>query len=170
MTRSLGHLTRILLALLLGVGGAAGAVEAYPSRTVRLVVPYPPGGATDALARLVMPEVSKGLGVTIVIDNRSGAGGTVGTGMVAKAAPDGYTLLLVFDTHAINPIAYRDLPYDSFKELTGITLMVTSPMYLLVPASSPIRDVKQLVQLGKEKPGSLNFGSTGPGSSNHLSA
>jgi tripartite-type tricarboxylate transporter receptor subunit TctC len=144
--------------------------QTYPNRPIRLVIPYPAGGTTDGVARLVMPKVSQALGQQVVIDNRPGASGTIGEGIVAKAAPDGYTLLMVFDSHAVNPSLYKKLPYDSFADLTPISLLVTAPVYLVVPLASPANSVKELIALAKAKPGKLNYGSSGPGTSNHMAA
>ena len=144
------------------------AQDAYPSRPVRVVIPYPPGGSTDGLARLIFPRMVESLGQQIVIDNRGGAGGIIGTSLVAKAAPDGYTLLMVFDVHAVNPYVFKQIPYDTLKDFAPVTLIAISPVFLLVHPSVPASGVQQFVALAKAKPGALNFASAGVGSSNHL--
>ena len=144
------------------------AQDAYPTRPVRMVIPYPAGGSTDGLARLILPRVSESLGQQVVIDNRGGAGGIIGTSLVARAAPDAYTLLMVFDVHSVNPSVFRKLPYDTLKDFAPITLVAISPVFLIVHPSVPATDVKQFVALARARPGEFNFASAGAGSSNHL--
>jgi tripartite-type tricarboxylate transporter receptor subunit TctC len=144
------------------------AQDSYPSRPVRMVIPYPPGGSTDGLARQIMPRIAESIGQQVLIDNRGGAGGIIGTNFVARAAPDGYTLLMVFDVHAVNPSVFKSLPYDTFNDFAPVTQVAMSPVFLIVHPSVPATDVKQFVALAKSKPDSLNFASAGTGSSNHL--
>ena len=123
-------LQRLAWLLALGTMFAPGAVQAqgaYPNKSVTLVLPFPPGGSTDIVARTVQPKLSGLLGQPVLVDNRSGAAGVIATNFVAKSAPDGYTLFLSFDTHAINPIVYKDIPYDTFKDLVPVCLLYTSP-------------------------------------------
>jgi len=155
-------------ALVMGPAADALAQAAYPSRPVRLVIPYPPGGSTDGLARIVIPRVSESIGQQVVIDNRGGAGGIIGTSLVAKAPADGYTWLMVFDVHAVNPFVYGQLPYSTFKDFAPVTLVAASPVYLIVHPGVPSTDVKQFVALARSRPGELQFASAGAGSSNHL--
>ncbi len=166
-------LLRTLTAAAVAMGGLAAATAAsnpdtYPTRTITNVVPYPPGGIVDNVARNLGVPLSAALGQTIIVDNRPSAGGTVGTSQVARAEPDGYTLLTVFDTHAVNPMLNKQLPYDNDKDLAPIALIATSPLVLAVHPSVPANTVAELVALAKEKPGQLNYASTGIGSSNHL--
>jgi tripartite-type tricarboxylate transporter receptor subunit TctC len=155
-------------AIVIALPAPSIAQDAYPMRPVRMVIPYPAGGSTDGLARLILPRVSESLGQQVVIDNRGGAGGIIGTSLVARAAPDAYTLLMVFDVHSVNPSVFRKLPYDTLKDFAPITLVAISPVFLIVHPSVPATDVKQFVALAKARPGEFNFASAGAGSSNHL--
>lgn len=162
---------RLLLACLcLGAGGLAAAQSAWPARTVRIVVPFPPGGIVDTVARQIQPRLQAALGQTLVIDNRSGAGGTVGAQDVARAAPDGHTLLMVFDSYATYPLVYPKLGFDPAKNLIPVTQIVSNPLILVVNPKVPADDVPGLVKLLKAQPGRFNYASVGPGSSNHLTA
>lgn len=142
--------------------------ETFPSRPVRVVVPVSPGATTDTLARLVAQEMSKNLGQQFVIDNRAGASGMIGTELVARATPDGYTLLVITSTHTINPSFNEKLPYKPLADFSAITLMGTSPTVLVVHPSVPVKNLKDLIALAKASPGMLNFGSGGTGSPTHL--
>jgi tripartite-type tricarboxylate transporter receptor subunit TctC len=133
-----------------------------------LVVPFPPGGGTDILARLFGQKVSETLSQQIIIDNRGGAGGTIGTDIAAKAPPDGYTLILVSGSHAINPGLYQKLPYDSINDFAPITQIATSPGILVVNPSLPVKSVKDLIALARAKPGQINYASAGSGTPPHL--
>jgi len=155
-------------ALLLAPVAHAQPSGAWPVRPVRLIIPYSPGGASDNIARLVMPRVSDALGQTIVIDNRPGAAGTIGRDLVAKAAPDGYTLLSTDAPHTINPHFMLKLPYDALRDFTPITTTATSPMVMVVLATFPAKTVKELVALARAQPGKLNFGSGGTGAITHM--
>jgi tripartite-type tricarboxylate transporter receptor subunit TctC len=142
----------------------------YPSKSIRLVVPFPPAGATDILSRDLMQRVSVRLGQQVVVDNRPGAGGTIGSDLVAKSAPDGYTLLMATtSTHSIGPTLTPKLPYDPVKDFAPVSLIALSTNLLVVPSSLPVNSVKELVALAKAKPGQLNFGSSGTGTIVHLS-
>jgi tripartite-type tricarboxylate transporter receptor subunit TctC len=166
MTRTASSLC---LALLAAGPHAASAAEAYPSRPIRLIVPFPPGGGTDIMGRLVGNHLSEKLGVQTVVDNRGGAGGIIGTDLAAKANPDGYTLLIgSVSTISINPSLYPKLPFDTVKDLAPVSLIASTPSVLVVPANLPARSVKELIALAKAKPGQLNFGSAGSGTSHHL--
>jgi len=147
---------------------AAHAQPAYPQKPIRMVVPFPPGGGTDILARLFGQKMSETLGQQIIIDNRGGAGGTLGTDIAAKAAPDGYTLILVSGSHAINPGLYQKLPYDSVSDFAPITQIATSPGILVVNPSLPVKSVKDLLALARAKPGQINYASAGSGTPPHL--
>lgn len=156
------------LAMTLALPHAVQAQD-YPSKAIRLVVPFPPGGFVDNLARAMAPSLEESLGQPIVIDNKGGAGGTIGTGQVARAAPDGYTFLLVFDTHAVNPYIYKNLPYG-FEDLVPVSRLIENPLVVLAHPSVPADSIEELTALAKKSPGELTFASVGAGSSNHLTA
>jgi tripartite-type tricarboxylate transporter receptor subunit TctC len=146
----------------------AQTTNTYPNQAIRMVVPYPPGGPTDITARVVAAEMSKTIGQSVVIDNRPGASGMIGSEMVTKAAPDGYTLLANASIHVINPSVYPDMRFDAIKDFTPITQLAQVPLVLVVPANSPIKSVKDLVEYAKANPGKVNFGSAGSASAQHL--
>jgi len=164
------HVLRWLLVALIGaMSPGAVAAETYPSRSIKLVVPFPPGGPNDIIARVVAQRMSELLGQPVVIDNRGGAGGVVGTDAVAKAAPDGYTIgICSAGAIAISASLVEKVPYDSTKDLTAITLVATVPELLVVPAGLSVNSFAELVAMVNAKPGQLNFASTGPGSMPHL--
>jgi len=141
----------------------------YPSHAIRLVVPYAPGGGADSVARIVAKKVSENIGQPIVIENKGGAGSIVGTDIVAKADPDGYTLLLgQSGPISINPAVYRTLPYDPVKDFAPISMTTAYPYILVVNAELPVKTLQEFVALAKSKPGAMNYGSTGVGAANHL--
>jgi tripartite-type tricarboxylate transporter receptor subunit TctC len=150
--------------------GLTQAINDYPNRPIKLVVNLPPGGAVDTFARMLVPQLSEALGKTVVVDNRAGAGGTIGSHFVAKAPADGYTLLMVYDTFAANPHVYKDLPFDTFKDLAPITILASAPLSIVVPSKLPVENLKEFTALTKSKPGGLNYASGGAGSSGHLTA
>ena len=167
------RLTRRRAALLLGFAaqGLAGAARAagYPTRPIRLIVPYAPGGGADAVARIVARHVGDSLGQSVVVENRGGAGSIIGTELVAKAEPDGYTLLLgQSGPISINPAVYKNLPYDPVRDFIPITMTNSYPYVLVVNAKLPANSLQEFVALGKSKPGSMNYGTTGVGAANHL--
>lgn len=166
--RTWGSLMAGIALLTCGVP-ALGQTDAYPSRPIRLVVPYPPGGFTDILGRLIAEKLQPQIGQPVVVDNKGGGGSTIGTGLVAQAPPDGYTLLLVAPDLAINQslIAGR-LTYDARKDFTPIIRAAWSPMVLVAHPSLPAKSVREFVALAKSKPGSINFGSGGNGTGAHL--
>ncbi len=135
-----------------------------------MIVPFPPGGGIDTVARVFSPRLSELLGQPVVIDNRSGAGGTVGTEVVARATPDGYTLLATFASHAMNATLYKDLSYDTERAFAPISLLATVPNILVVHPSLPVKSVSDLIALAKKRPGDINFASVGNGTPAHLSA
>jgi putative tricarboxylic transport membrane protein len=158
-----------LLALQALVGGAFAAD--YPARPIKLVVPYAPGGGADGVARIVAKTVSESIGQPIVIENKGGAGAIVGTDLVAKAEPDGYTLLLgQSGPISINPAVYKSLPYDPQKDFAPISMTTAYPYILVVNADLPVKTLAEFVALAKAKPGTMNYGSTGVGAANHLVA
>jgi tripartite-type tricarboxylate transporter receptor subunit TctC len=147
----------------------AVAAQTYPSRPIKLVVPFPPGGPNDIIARVVAQRMSELFGQTVVIDNRGGAGGVVGTEAIAKAAPDGYTIgIASAGAIAISASLVERVPYDSTKDLTAITLVASVPELLVVPAGLNVNSFAELVAMINAKPGQMNFASTGPGSMPHL--
>jgi tripartite-type tricarboxylate transporter receptor subunit TctC len=156
--------------LCLALATGTAAAQTYPAKPVRFVVPFPAGGGIDTVARLLSPRLSEAVGQPIVIDNRVGASGTIGTDAVAKAAPDGYTLLATFASHALNASLYSKLPYDTERDFAPITLIATVPNILVITPSLPVNSVKELIALAKRRPGELLYASIGPGTPAHLSA
>lgn len=156
------------LALAMVGTAAAAAAQNYPNRPVRLVVPFPPGGTVDVVARVVSPALSERLGQPIVIDNRGGANAIIGTDIAAKAPPDGYTLLIVPAGHAITPNVTTKLPYDTLKDLAAIGLIGNGVYVLVVPAALPAKTVSDFVAYVKARPGKVNYASTGYGNATHL--
>lgn len=142
--------------------------QAYPTKPIRLIVPFAPGGVADVVGRTLTPRLAEALGQPILVDNRGGAGGTLGTAVGAKSPPDGYTLILPAASHATTPGLYKKLPFDPVKDFAGVAQLVTVPYILVVHPSLPARSVKELIALAKTKPGELTYGSAGNGSSNHL--
>jgi tripartite-type tricarboxylate transporter receptor subunit TctC len=167
-------ITRTLVACaLLGALPAAAphpAATAYPERPVRVVVPVAPGGSTDLVARIMSGKLGDALGRTFVVDNRAGAGALIGTDVVAKAAPDGYTLLFAYAAHTIAPFIFSRVPYDVFNDFTPITLVASQPLLLTINPSIGTSSVKELIALAKAKPGQLNVGLATPSSSGALIA
>jgi tripartite-type tricarboxylate transporter receptor subunit TctC len=148
---------------------AGAAAQAWPAKSVRIVVPFPPGGSTDIVARIVAQKLGERLGQSMVIENRGGAGGTLGAAQVAKAAPDGYTLLVAStSTHVVAPGVYPKLEYDPVKDFAPVSLMAVSPYLLVVNPALPAKSVKELVELARKQPGKLNYASAGVGSTTHL--
>jgi tripartite-type tricarboxylate transporter receptor subunit TctC len=162
-----------MLAALVALGallspGPALAQDAYPSKPVHLLVPFPPGGAVDIVARTISDELSRLWGQSIVVENRPGAGGTLAAAAAARAAPDGYTLILVASGHAIVPYLYPDLAYDPLRDFTPISLVGSSPNMLLVRADSRLKSVTDVLATARQKPGALSYGYSGNGTSPHL--
>ena len=147
----------------------AGAQQ-YPSGQIRIVVPFTPGGGTDILARWIGQKLGEAWGQSVIVDNRPGASGTVGTAVVAKAPPDGHTLLVVPAGYAGNPSLYRKLPYDHARDLAPVSWLASGPLTLVVHPSLPAKSIKELIAFGRARPGELNFGSSGAGTLPHLSA
>ncbi len=157
----------VTAAAMLAVGDMAGA-QSFPSKPVRLLVPYPAGGAVDVLARTLADVVTKTWGQPVVVENRPGAGGVIASQALASAPPDGHTLIVVASGHATNPFLYPSLPYDTFKDFSPISLLASSPNLLLVRADSPFKTVADVIAAAKAKPGSLSFAHAGNGTSTHL--
>jgi tripartite-type tricarboxylate transporter receptor subunit TctC len=162
--------TPFSLALITVLVSGSAAAQSYPAKPIRLMVPFPPGGSTDIVARIVAQKVSGQLGQSIVIENRGGAGGTIGTAVTAKAPADGYSLLFgSTSTHVVAPSVYKKLDYDPVKDFAPISLVAVSPYLLAVNPAVPAKALKELVDLMKAKPGQLNYASAGVGSTTHLS-
>jgi tripartite-type tricarboxylate transporter receptor subunit TctC len=165
----------ILIAAFLGAAlpaaqFAAAQSEVYPRKPVHVVLPFPPGGSVDTVARLVMPRLSESVGQQFVIENRSGASGNIGAEYVARAAPDGYTLMVNTIPLVANPWLYGKLPFDPLTDFAPISLLSSSPSVLVVHPSLPVRSVRELLELARSRPGVLNFATAGPGTNPHIAA
>jgi tripartite-type tricarboxylate transporter receptor subunit TctC len=168
MKRALPVFAAGLFTALCVVGDGAHA-QTYPTKSIRLIVPFPPGGPADILSRAIGQKLTDSWGQQVVVDNRAGAGGTIGSDLAAKGAPDGYTLLMGFvGTHAINPSLYSSLPYDVVKSYEPVSLVATATIILVLHPSLPAKSVKELIAVAKSKPGELTFGSPGNGTPQHL--
>ena len=165
MARWMGALAALAA---LTIAGAASAQQAFPSKPVHLLVPFPPGGAVDIVARTLSDELSKRWGQPIVVENRPGAGGTIAEAVAAKAKPDGYTLILVASGHATATYLYPDLPFDPLRDFTPLSLVGSSPNMLLVRADSPYKSIADVLAAARAKPGQLSYGYAGNGTSPHL--
>jgi tripartite-type tricarboxylate transporter receptor subunit TctC len=157
----------LFLAALLFIGAAAA--QTYPARPIKIIVPFTPGSATDVMGRIVSERLNAAWGQPVVVDNRPGAGGTIGIRETARAEPDGYTLVLVSSGHAVNHVLYKDLGYDTLKDLSAVAMLGSLPSVLIVPPSLGINSVKELVAMLKAKPGQYNYGTAGVGSGAHVS-
>jgi tripartite-type tricarboxylate transporter receptor subunit TctC len=149
----------------MSIGGHAAE---YPTKPIRLIVPFSPGGSNDIMARLAAQKFTENLGQQVIVDNRPGASGIVGTELATEAQPDGYTLLMMSLTLTVNPSLYRKLPYDTVKDLIPVSLIASAPLMLVVNPSLPVKSVKELIDHAKANPGKLNFGSGGAGTTPHL--
>jgi tripartite-type tricarboxylate transporter receptor subunit TctC len=158
----------LLLGALLATWLPAAFAQAYPAKPVRLIVPFAPGGFTDVVARILGQKLSMALGQQFVVENKAGAGSTIGTDFVAKAAPDGYTLLIVSSTHVISPWIYKSLPYDPIRSFTVVSKLVDSAYVLLVNPKVQARNVQEFIALAKAAPGTIHYASSGNGSAQHL--
>jgi tripartite-type tricarboxylate transporter receptor subunit TctC len=159
---------RAAAAAALALFSLAAQAQAWPTKPVKFVVPYPPGGSTDPLARLIAAKLSDSMGQPFVVENRSGASGTIGTAFVAKSPPDGYTFVFVFDYHAVNPFLMPDLPFDTVKDLAPVMLIGTAPMGIATSVAKPYKTFADVVSAAKAKPGTISIGSVGNGSLGHL--
>ena len=159
-------LTFVLTFVLTPAGHAQA--QAWPTQPIRMIVPFPPGGSVDAVARLLAPHLQQGLGQQVIVDNRPGASASIGTGMAAKAAPDGYTFLMVFDTHGVNPSLIPNLPYDTLKDLAHVMLIGTAPMMITVHPNGPYKNFADVLAAAKAQSGAVSFGTIGSGSLGHL--
>lgn len=162
-------LARSFIALTLALASFTGtAADTWPSRPIKIVIPFPPGGTTDQIARYVQQPLGKELGVTIIIENRGGASGSIGASDVAHAAPDGYTFLMVFDTHGVNPSIIPNMPFDTLHDLDPIMLIGTSPMVITAYPDSPYKTFKDVLAAASKQKGGVTFGTIGAGSLAHL--
>jgi tripartite-type tricarboxylate transporter receptor subunit TctC len=153
-------------ACVLLVNGALA--QSYPVKPIRFIMPYPPGGSSDILARPIANEMTKSLGQSVLIDYKPGAGSTIGADVTAKSPPDGYTIVMLLTAHAINATLMPSLPYDTIKDFTSITLAATLPLVVVVNAQAPIQTLGELINAAKASPGKLNYASAGPGNTSHL--
>jgi tripartite-type tricarboxylate transporter receptor subunit TctC len=160
----------ILLAGLLALSGSAALAQAYPSRPIKFLVPFSPGSGTDIIARTVGEAMSKNIGQPVIVENKPGAGGTIAAAQVARGEADGYTVLIHSSGHALNPAIYPNLPYDTLRDLTGITPLASMPNVLVVSPARGWKTVADLVAAAKVKPGQLNYASAGIGSATHMNA
>jgi tripartite-type tricarboxylate transporter receptor subunit TctC len=158
----------ILVAAICATTFSSVHAQAYPNKPVKLIVPFGPGGFTDVVARIIGQRLSMALGQQFVIENKAGAGSTIGTDFVAKSAPDGYTLVMISTTHVISPWIYKNTPYDPLKSFTAISKLVDSPYVLLVNPKVPATNVKEFIALAKAAPNTIHYASSGNGSSQHL--
>ena len=164
MTRLTGYAA---IALALTAGGVLA--QAYPSKPVRVVIPWPPGGSNDVVGRIVLQKVAESTGQQFVVDNRGGAAGSIGADVVAKAPADGYTIMVHSTTHVGNAHMYKKLPYDTLRDFTGVALMAAQPGALAVHPSLPVKTVREFIALARKHPGEINYSSSGNGSAPHLS-
>src|SRR5574341_215379 len=161
-------LSRLLLTATLAAASGIAAAQTWPTKPVRFIVPYPPGGTVDPLARLLGAKLQDSLGQAFVVENRAGAGGLVGTGVAAKAPADGYTFLFVFDNHAVNPALVPNVPFDTLKDFAPVMLVGTAPYAIAAHPARPYRDFAEVVKAAKAKPDSISVGSIGNGTLAHL--
>src|SRR5512141_3018043 len=160
-------LVRCILGIILGAFASHAAPQGYPNKPVRMIVPLAPGGAADLLARFTSPGLTESLGKPVVVENRAGGGGHIGSDFVAKSAPDGYTLLLAGIPQAIGMSLYKNLPYDMARDLAPVTQAATFPSIIAVHPSLPVKSIRELLALARSRPGELNYGAN-TGSPNHL--
>lgn len=161
---------RLSFAVYLLAVAVTAAAQGYPSRTVRIVVPIAPGGATDVLARTLAIHYAEVWNQGVIVDNRPGAGGMIGSEMVAKAPPDGYNLLMAYTSHVVNPSLWTRLPYDTLRDFAPVTMVAQVPSVLIVHPSLPVRSVSELIQFARRRPHELDYGTSGVGTAAHLAA
>jgi tripartite-type tricarboxylate transporter receptor subunit TctC len=160
---------RLAVAGLCLFGSVAAVAQAYPAKPIRMIVPYPPGGAVDSVGRLLAAKLESSLGQPVIVENKAGAGGLIGSDQVAKSAPDGYLIVLAtVSSHAIAPSVYKKMPYDSLGDFAPISLVALTPYIITVNPSVPVRSLGELIAHAKANPGKLNFGSSGKGTTPHL--
>ncbi|RZL04758.1 MAG: tripartite tricarboxylate transporter substrate binding protein, partial [Rubrivivax sp.] len=162
---------RFIIAAACALAAAGALAQAnYPNKPVRIIVPFTAGSATDIMARIVGERLGARWNQTVIVENKPGAGGTLGATQVAKSEPDGYTLLVVSTGHVVNPVLYQNLPYDTLGDFAGVIPLATLPNMLVVGADSPFKTVSDIVAAAKAKPGTLNYASAGTGSATHINA
>ena len=161
-------MSRIAAAVLFALIGAPAAAQQYPVKPIRWIVPFPPGGGNDTIARLVGQKLSAALGQQVIVDNRPGASGMIGAELAVKAPPDGYTLLTVPITYAVTPSVFPKMPYDAEKDLAPVALVAAAPFILVVHPTLPVKTVKDLIALAKSRPGQINYASASAGGMPHL--
>jgi len=170
MLVTLRNISIALLGAIVVLLPAAASAQAYPSKPIKLVVPFPPGGPLDLAGRAIADHLAKAWGQPVVVDNKPGAGGNIGADLVAKSAPDGYTIVMgALSTHAVNPHLFAKMPYDALKDFAPVTLVATTPNVLVLNPAVKANDVKELIALAKASPGKLSFASGSNGSAGHLS-
>jgi tripartite-type tricarboxylate transporter receptor subunit TctC len=157
-----------LLTALFASSAPSASVAGYPDKPIRLLIPFAPGGGTDLLARALQDKLERALGVTVIVDNRTGAGGTIGFTLAARAAPDGYTFMVTSASFTFAPGLYRNLPYDAIKDFRPVSMLTTQPLILGVHPSLPVKSVKELLALARKRPKDLFYGSAGVGSNLHM--
>ena len=158
----------VIATMLAGIVPSSASAQEYPNKPVRIVVPFAPGGGTDLSARIVAQKLTESLGANFVVDNRPGAAGIVGTDAVAKSKPDGYALLVVSSSHAMNPAMYSKLPYDTSRDFVAVSLLLSGPTLVVAHPSLPAKNARDLIALAKAKPGVLTFASAGHGTPPHM--
>lgn len=164
----LGRAALAGLATVAAMGALPAVAQSWPTKPVTFVVPFPPGGSVDPLARLLGARLSASLGQQFLVENKTGASGSIGTGQVAKSTPDGYTFVVVFDTHAVNPSLIPNLPFDTVKDLAPVMLVGTAPMAIVTSPNKPYKTFGDVIRAAKAKPDAINYGSVGSGSLGHL--
>jgi tripartite-type tricarboxylate transporter receptor subunit TctC len=161
---------RLAMTIVCAAPSFSGAAESYPSRPIRIIVPFPPGGGNDIVGRILAMKLGEGLGQPVVIDNRGGAGGTIGTDITAKAPPDGYTILVNNISLAVNHTLFAKLPYDTLKDLAPVAMIGRQPNVLVVHSAVAAKSVRELIDYARARPGEVNYGSGGVGTASHLAA
>jgi tripartite-type tricarboxylate transporter receptor subunit TctC len=161
---------KLVLAAIFALAPLTAAAQVFPSKPIRIIVPFTPGSATDTIARPMAEKLAAALGQPVLVENRPGAGGTIGIGVLAKSPPDGYTLGVVSTGHVVNPVLYSSLPYDTLKDFSGVAPLAGQPSVLVVSPALGVKTVRDLVAMAKAKPGELNYATAGVGSAAHISA
>ena len=161
---------KLLLSALLAIASSAAIAQAFPSKPIRIIVPFTPGSATDTMARPIADKLSGALGQQVLVENRPGAGGTIGIAALAKSPADGYTVAVVSTGHVVNPVLYASLPYDTIRDFSGVSPLASLPSVLVVSPSLGARSVQELVAMAMARPGQLNYATAGIGSGAHISA
>lgn len=164
------RLPRLIALLFLAAGASALHAQSYPTRTVRMIIPFAPGGNTDIIGRVFAPKMAEAIGQQIIIDNRGGAGSTIGTELAAKSPPDGYTILMVSAAHTINPAMAKKLPYDSVKDFVPVGIIADVPTAFVVHPSLPAKNIKEFLAIARAKPGEVFYSTAGRGTVGHLAA